>query len=107
MIVGQKKNLIKIRLPKNIFNERFHLDRIQINDNNKPESLISIKPNSFSHNFIQYSDVFAGLQYLTNKYKLPWKIYYRELNTFREISMDSLSIEYKKKVITWAINYRS
>ena len=101
-----KQNHITVRLPKNILDERFHVDRIQINDNNKSEYLISIKPNSFSHNFIQYSDVFAGLQYLANKYELPWKIYYREVNTFKEISLDTLPVENKKKVITWSINYR-
>ena len=87
-----KQNHITVRLPKNILDERFHVDRIQINDNNKSEYLISIKPNSFSHNFIQYSDVFAGLQYLANKYELPWKIYYREVNTFKKISFICIPI---------------
>ena len=101
-----KKNHIIIRLPNTILDERYHVDRIQINDKNKPVSLISIKPNSFSQNFMQYSDVFAGLQFLTNKYKLPWRIYHQEVNTFKEISMDTLTTLQRKKVILWSLNYR-
>jgi len=28
------------------------------------------------------------------------------VNTFKEISLDTLPVENKKKVITWSINYR-
>ena len=33
-----KKNHIIIRLPNTILDERYHVDRIQINDKNKPHS---------------------------------------------------------------------
>ena len=102
-----KKSGIKLRLPKSIFDERYHVDRIQINIKNEPISFISIKPNSFSHNFIQYIDVFVGLQYLSNKHKIPWKIYYRYENFFKEISINTLTNEQQQKIESLTSNYRS
>ena len=69
--------------------------------------IISIKPNSFSHNFIQYKDVFVDLQYLSNKHKISWKIYYRNENFFKEISINTLTNEQQQKRESLTSNYGS
>jgi len=98
-------NNITIKNPKAVFDEVFHTDRIEIDNTGEPASLISIKPESFSFNFMQYRDVFAGLQYLSNKYKIPWKIYYRNGDSFSLISLQTLSVENQKKVKKWSSEY--
>lgn len=90
-----------------VFDEVFHTDRIEMDKTAKPAALISIKPKSFSYNFMQYKDVFAGLQYLSVQYKIPWKIYYRTNSSFSLISMEILSFEKQKNVMGWAKKYDS
>jgi hypothetical protein len=102
-----KSNNIMLDSPRSVFDEVFHTDRIEVNSKGKPTALISIKPESFRHNFMQYEDVFAGLQYLSEKNNIPWKIYYRNGDSFSLISFSTLSVENQKKVKKLAKGYRN
>ena len=102
-----KKNKIRFVHPKSIYDEVYHTDRIEVNDVGKPIALISVKPESFQHNFMQYKDVFAGLEYASNKTGLPWKIYYRNKNVFKLINFNKLSLSNQEIVKKSAKAYRS
>lgn len=61
------KSLGKLLIePNPILDQKFHTDRLQVDETGKVLAFISIKPNSFKNNYLQYNDVFAGLQLLTN-----------------------------------------
>lgn len=97
-----QNNGIKLKEPNHILDEKFHTDRLQIDALGKVISFISIKPQSFNSNYMQYTDVFAGLQLITNFSGIPWKIYYREDVTFRLIQLSDLSPEKQALILKWA-----
>lgn len=86
------------RVPKNILDSVFHTDRIELNEEDRAITFISIKPASFYHNFEQYIDVFEGLHFLSGHFGRPWIIYYENLQSqsFLSISYDSLSPNMKQ-----------
>lgn len=100
------KNNILTKKPQAVFDEVFHTDRIELDKESKPIALISIKPESFHHNFMQYRDVFAGLQYCTMKTGVPWKIYYRNGDVFELINFNTLNAANQELIKQWAENYR-
>ena len=100
------KNGYNLKHPKAFLNESYHTDRVAVGDDGKPIALISVKPNSFSSNFLQYRDVFAGLQYISKKTGIPWKIYFRNGDEFELIEFDTLSPICKIAVENWSKNYR-
>lgn len=83
----------RTRVPKNILDSVFHTDRIELNEEDRAITFISIKPASFYHNFEQYVDVFEGLQFLSRRFGRPWVIYYEnpQSQSFSSITYDSLS----------------
>ena len=95
-----------LKQPKAIFDEVYHTDRIEVDKNGKPISIISVKPESFSSNALQYKDVFAGLQYMSDINSMPWKIYYRNGSFFSLISFENLSVSNQIKVKDLANNYQ-
>ena len=105
--VWAKANGIGLRNPLPVLDQQFHADRLQIDTNGKVTSFISIKPNSFHHNFLQYTDVFAGLQVLMNIKAIPWKIYWRDGEIFRLIELSGLNSDSQKKIKEWAAGYSS
>ena len=56
---------------------------------------------------MQYEDVFAGLQYITEKTSIPWKIFYRNGDTFLFITLKMLDAVTQKKIKEWAKGYRN
>lgn len=100
-----KSNGLSLREPDPILDQKFHTDRLSLNAEGNVIAFISIKPNSFSNNFLQYQDVFAGLQAITNYSKIPWIIYYRQADGFSLIEMKSLSEIDQKKFMSWSVNY--
>jgi len=82
-----------LKEPNPILDQKFHTDRLHVDDTGKVVAFISIKPNSFNNNYLQYTDVFAGLQLLTNLTGIPWIIFYRDGDVFRQIKMSGLSDE--------------
>lgn len=101
---AEKSGILLIE-PNPLLDQKFHTDRLQIDTSGKLLALISIKPNSFNHNYLQYTDVFAGLQVLTNLTNLPWKIYYRDNESFKLIQLSNLSEEIQILINSWAKNY--
>lgn len=100
------KEKILLRKPKKHLDERYHIDRIQVDKFGNSISFISIKPSSFLYNYQQYEDVFAGLQYMTNKFKISWKIYCRRAHFFELITISDLNTPFKTRVINLAMKYR-
>ena len=96
---------ILLKEPNPLLDQKFHTDRLQVNAVGNVISFISIKPNSFTHNYLQYTDVFAGLQVLTNLTGIPWKIYYRDGESFNLIQLSDLSAEIQKTIKNWANGY--
>ena len=99
------QNGIKIKEPHHLLDEKFHTDRLEVNDSGKVVGFLSIKPESFSSNYMQYTDVFAGLQAISNIKGIPWKIYYREGETFRLIQFSNLPEEKQAIIKKWAHDY--
>lgn len=99
------QNSIIIKMPNKLLDEKFHTDRIEVDANGKIISFISIKPHLFSINFLQYTDVFAGLQVLTYLTGIPWKIYYRDGESFNLIQLSDLSEEIQNTIKNWANGY--
>lgn len=95
----------KLIEPDPLLDQKFHTDRLQVDDKSKLLAFISIKPNSFSHNYLQYTDVFAGLQALTNITGIPWKIYYRVGDEFSLIQLNDLSQDVQNQIKNWANGY--
>ena len=93
-----KNNKIKIKYPPAILDQKYHTDRLELNKNNTIKSFISIKPNSFSNNYIQYTDVFCALELLSSITNIEWKIYFRNNVGFSIITRDSLSKREKDKI---------
>jgi len=94
-----------IAMPPLILDSKFHTDRYLLDEKNKVLAFISIKPNLFSYNYLQYSDVFAGLQAITIVSGIPWKIYYRDEDVFRLIQLSGLSNEEQIMINKWANGY--
>lgn len=93
-----KNNEIKIKTPPAILDQKYHTDRLELNNNNTIKSFISIKPNSFSNNYIQYTDVFCALELLSSITNIEWKIFFRNNVGFSIITRDSLSKREKDKI---------
>ena len=100
-----QNNSIKLKVPNHLLDEKFHTDRLEVDASGKVISFISIKPQSFYSNFMQYTDVFAGLQAISKLTGLPWKIYYREDNVFKRIQLIDLSQERQLLILKWAQDY--
>jgi len=98
-------NNMKINAPNHLMDEKFHVDRLEIINFGKVISFISIKPQSFFTNYMQYTDVFAGLQAISNLTGSPWKIYYLKNNVFKRIQLIDLSQERQLLIIKWAQDY--
>lgn len=98
-------NGFKLKEPHHLLDEKFHTDRLQLNASGKVVGFLSIKPQSFSSNCMQYTDVFAGLQAISNLTGIPWKIYYREGEIFRLIEFSDLSEEKQTIIKKWAHDY--
>ncbi len=90
-----------------ILDEKFHTDRLELNQSGKVVTFISIKPYSFRINYLQYQDVFAGLQAMTNISNIPWKIYYKNQNTdtFNPIMLSNLDEQGQQKLLHLAKQY--
>ena len=73
-----KTKSLQVKHPPSILDQKFHVDRFQYDRENRITSFISIKPNSFSINYIRYGDVFGGLAYLSELSGKPWRIYFRD-----------------------------
>ena len=101
---ASSKNIITIEPPL-ILDQKFHTDRLEIDDLGNLRAFISIKPNSFKFNYLQYTDVFAGLQVLTIVTGIPWKIYYRNGENFNLIQFKDLNPNDQSVVNTWANGY--
>lgn len=98
-------NGILLNDPNPLLDQKFHTDRLQADEEGNLLAFISIKPNSFNHNYLQYTDVFAGLQVLTNLTDIPWKIYYRDNESFNLIQLRDLSKEIQNQIKSWANDY--
>lgn len=100
-----KVNSILLKESNQLLDQKFHTDRLEVDGEGKLASFISVKPNSFSKGFLQYTDVFAGLQTLTNLTGIPWKIYFRDGETFRLIQLSDLKAEEQTAIRNWANGY--
>jgi hypothetical protein len=100
-----KSNGWKVKLPPLILDAKFHTDRFLLDENNQVIAFISIKPNLFKIDYLQYTDVFAGLQAITNLSGIPWKIYYREGENFRLIQLSNLLQEKQTLILKWSKGY--
>jgi hypothetical protein len=98
-------NGIKLKEPDHLLDEKFHTDRLEVDASGKVVGFISIKPQSFSSNFMQYTDVFAGLQSLQNITGIPWKIFFREGENFKIIQLQDLPEEKRNLILKWANDY--
>jgi hypothetical protein len=98
-------NSIKTIQPHHLLDEKFHTDRLQIDNNGKVIGFISIKPNSFYSNFLQYQDVFAGLQVITNLTGIKWKIYYMNGDSFKLMDMTTLNQEQQNIILNLTVKY--
>lgn len=94
-----------LKEPNPLLDQKFHTDRLHVDTTGKVAAFISIKPNSFNNNYLQYTDVFAGLQVLTNLTGIPWIIFYRDGEVFRPIKMSDLSYEIQNAIKNWANGY--
>ena len=100
-----QNNSIKLKEPHQLLDEKFHTDRLEVDASGKAVGFLSIKPQSFSSNYMQYIDVFAGLQAISNVSGIPWKIYYREGETFRLIQFSDLPVEKQSTIKNWSHDY--
>jgi hypothetical protein len=100
-----KTNGINLIESTQLLDEKFHTDRLEVDASGKVVCFISIKPQSFSSNFMQYTDVFAGLQSLQNITGIPWKIFFREGENFKIIQLQDLPEERKNLILKWANDY--
>ena len=98
-------NSIKTIQPHHLLDEKFHTDRLQIDNHGKVIGFISIKPNSFYSNFLQYQDVFAGLQVITNLTGIKWKIYYMNGDSFKLMDMTTLNQEQQNIILNLTVKY--
>lgn len=98
-------NGLKLKEPHHLLDARFHTDRLELDAFGKVTGFLSIKPQSFSSNYMQYIDVFAGLQAISTVTGIPWKIYYREGETFRLIQFSDLLEEKQAIIKKWAHDY--
>lgn len=96
---------IRLKEPHHLLDEKFHTDRLELDHFGKVKSLISIKPQSFYTNYLQYTDVFAGLQAISNFTGIPWKIYYRDENNFGLIKLSTLNHEKQESITRLAEHY--
>ena len=103
--VWAKSNGWSLDMPPLILDAKFHTDRYLLDNENHVVAFISIKPNLFNVNYLQYMDVFAGLQALTNLSGIPWKIFYRDGEIFRLIQLTHLSSEDQIMINKWAEEY--
>jgi hypothetical protein len=94
-----------LAMPPLILDAKFHTDRYLLDNKDNVVAFISIKPNLFNNNYFQYTDVFAGLQAITNITSIPWKIYYRDDNVFTLIQLSDLSDKEQKMIKEWAAGY--
>lgn len=100
-----KSNGINLIEPNQLLDEKFHTDRLEVDASGKVVCFISIKPQSFSSDFMQYTDVFAGLQSLQNITGIPWKIFFREGENFKIIQLQDLPEEKRNLILKWANDY--
>ena len=100
---AKSKNAI-IKVSPALLDEKYHTDRLEM-DENGILSFISVKPNSFSINSLQYTDVFAGLQLLTELTGLPWKIFYPVDDTFLRMTFDDFSEEQQNYFVRLSTGY--
>jgi len=100
-----QKNNIKLKEPNHLLDEKFHTDRLEVDASGKVVGFLSIKPQSFSYNYMQYSDVFAGLQAISNISGIRWKIFFREDESFKLLQYSSLSTENRAVIKKWAQDY--
>lgn len=103
--VWAMQNNIRIKNPPALLDQKYHTDRLQTDTTGKTTAFISIKPNSFHHGFLQYTDVFGGLQMISEIKGIPWKIYYRENDIFRLIQYENLDPGDQRRVKVWATGY--
>ena len=99
-------NGILTRRPTAILDEGFHTDRIEVDSKGRSLSFISVKPEIFSHNYEQYEDVFAGLEYLSQKYRRPWKVFYRKGNDFKLLGKNDLEDSFYNGIKMKSKKYR-
>ena len=88
-----------------ILDEKFHTDKLELNANGRIAAFISVKPNSFSYNCLQYTDVFGGLQALAELTGKPWKIYYRDNDVFSKIDLGFFNAQDQAMIRGWAKKY--
>ena len=100
-----QKISIKLKEPHHLLDEKFHTDRLEVDSFGKVVGFLSIKPQSFSSNYMQYIDVFAGLQAISKLTGIPWKIYYREGEIFKLIQYSNLSLENQVTIKNWANDF--
>ena len=81
------------------------MDKLELNGKRQIIAFISVKPNSFSHNYLQYTDVFGGLQALAGLTGKPWKIYYRDNDGFSKIDLGFLNAQDQSMICGWAQKY--
>ena len=91
--------------PPAILDEKFHTDKLELNGNGRITAFISVKPNSFSYNCLQYTDVFGWLQALADLTGKSWKIYFRDNDGFSKIDLGFFNAQGQAMIRGWAQNY--
>ena len=91
--------------PPVILDEKFHTDKLELNGKGRITAFISVKPNSFSYNCLQYTDVFGGLQALAELTGKPWKIYFRDNDGFSKIDLGFFNAQGQAMICEWAQRY--
>jgi hypothetical protein len=91
--------------PPAILDEKFHTDKLELNSKGRITAFISVKPNSFSYNCLQYTDVFGGLQALNELTGKPWKIYYLENDGFSKLDLGFFNTQDQEMVRVLAKKY--
>lgn len=88
-----------VRIPLIELDAVFHTDRVQFDPiTTKITHFISIKPQSFSKNYQQYHDVFAGLNFLSQRYQRPWVIYFAVNDGFQALTQQDLSHDFQNQL---------
>jgi hypothetical protein len=100
-----KRKGIKLLNSPAFLDERFHTDRLEIDLNNDLIAFVSIKPFSFSINTLQYSDVYAGLQLLTDITHLPWRIFFKSDDHFKQITINSFNSKEREYICSLSEMY--
>jgi hypothetical protein len=103
--ISETISIIKTTQPHTVLDEKFHTDRLEINSSHELIGFISIKPKSFLNNYLQYRDVFEGLQLLTKLTSFPWKIYAKSDQGFELIQLTSLNSTEQIKIKNMALTY--